>query len=94
MPPHHLSDPFPISLRQPTLELASSNLVCSVTLTGVLALQAGRWWAERVDDAEEEGVQSLVQEDEVVTKRGEKAAGVKVSSGSGARKFQKRRVQS
>ena len=65
-----------------------------MTLTGVLALQAGRWWAERVDDAEEEGVQSLVQEDEDVTKRREKAAEVRVSGGSGARKLQKRRVQS
>lgn len=94
VPPHRLTDPFPTSLRQPTLELASSNLVCSVTLTGVLALQAGRWWAERVDDAEEESVQSLVQEDDDVTKRRkEKAAEVK-ASGSGTRKLQKRQVQS
>lgn len=34
------------SLKRSTLELASSHLVCSVALTGVLALQAGRWWAE------------------------------------------------
>ncbi|KAI0713439.1 Shr3 amino acid permease chaperone, partial [Earliella scabrosa] len=40
---------FPASLREPTLELASSHLVCSVALTGVLALQAGRWWAEQAD---------------------------------------------
>ncbi|KAI0747651.1 Shr3 amino acid permease chaperone, partial [Daedaleopsis nitida] len=40
---------FPSSLREPTLELASSHLVCSVALTGVLALQAGRWWAEQAD---------------------------------------------
>ncbi|PIL30531.1 hypothetical protein GSI_07231 [Ganoderma sinense ZZ0214-1] len=48
---------FPKSLREPTLELASSHLVCSVVLTGVLALQAGRWWAEQADideDDEEE----------------------------------------
>jgi ER membrane protein SH3 len=32
------------------LELASSNLICSVALTGVLALQAGRLWAQRADD--------------------------------------------
>lgn len=65
-----------------------------MTLTGVLALQAGRWWAERVDDAEEESVQSLVQEDDDVTKRRkEKAAEVK-ASGSGMRKLQKRQVQS
>ncbi|TCD65359.1 hypothetical protein EIP91_002757 [Steccherinum ochraceum] len=41
--------PFPPSLRGPTFELASSHLVCSVALTGVLALQAGRWWAEQKD---------------------------------------------
>ncbi|KAJ3546758.1 hypothetical protein NM688_g5479 [Phlebia brevispora] len=48
--------PFPTTLRTPTLELASSHLVCSVALTGVLLLQAGRWWAEQkdVDDDEEE----------------------------------------
>ena len=47
---------FPASLREPTLELASSHLVCSVALTGVLALQAGRWWAEQadVDDDDED----------------------------------------
>jgi len=37
-------------LRTPTLGLASSHLICSVALTGVLALQTGRWWAERADD--------------------------------------------
>lgn len=95
IPPHRLSDPFPTSLRQITLELASNNLVCSVTLTGVLALQAGRWWAERADAEEEDGVQSLVQEDEDVKKRRkEKAAEAKASGGSGTRKLQKRRVQS
>lgn len=41
---------FPLALRTPTLELASSHLVCSVALTGVLALQAGRWWAENNTD--------------------------------------------
>ena len=40
---------FPRTLLQPTLELASSHLVCSVVLTGVLVLQAGRWWAEQAD---------------------------------------------
>ncbi|RDX52676.1 hypothetical protein K466DRAFT_585247 [Polyporus arcularius HHB13444] len=40
---------FPATLRQPTLELASAHLVCSVVLTGVLTLQAGRWWAEQAD---------------------------------------------
>jgi hypothetical protein len=41
---------FPPDLRTPTLGLASSHLICSVALTGVLALQMGRWWAERADD--------------------------------------------
>ncbi|KAI1788502.1 Shr3 amino acid permease chaperone [Ganoderma leucocontextum] len=45
---------FPRSLRAPTLELASSHLVCSVVLTGVLALQAGRWWAEQADVDEDD----------------------------------------
>ncbi|KAI0691199.1 Shr3 amino acid permease chaperone, partial [Cytidiella melzeri] len=52
-PTQHLP-PFPASLKSPTLELASSHLVCSVALTGVLVLQAGRWWAEQKDDDEEE----------------------------------------
>jgi ER membrane protein SH3 len=42
---------FPVELRAPTLELASSHLVCSVALTGVLVLQAGRWWAEGEDES-------------------------------------------
>lgn len=48
--------PFPATLRGPTLELASSHLICSVALTGVLVLQAGRWWAEQkdVDDDDED----------------------------------------
>jgi len=43
------SGPFPSEFRQPTLEVASKNLVCSVALTGVLLLQAGRQWAEAKD---------------------------------------------
>jgi len=46
--------PFPPGLRGPTFELASSHLVCSVALTGVLALQAGRWWAEQKDFEDDE----------------------------------------
>ncbi|TFK76501.1 hypothetical protein BDN72DRAFT_831076 [Pluteus cervinus] len=60
LPSHQLKDPFPRALRGATLELASNNLICSVALTGVLALQAGRFWAEstdsddlEVDDADE-----------------------------------------
>lgn len=44
-----MQDPFPRLLRPATLELASNNLICSVALTGVLALQAGRFWAESAD---------------------------------------------
>ncbi|KAJ7709986.1 Shr3 amino acid permease chaperone [Mycena rosella] len=51
LPTHQLKDPFPGSLRSATLDLASNHLMCSVALTGVLILQAGRFWAERSDDA-------------------------------------------
>jgi hypothetical protein len=40
------TDTFPTYLRKPTLDLASSHLVCSVALTGVVILQAGKWWAD------------------------------------------------
>ena len=50
LPPHIAGANFPPDLRAPTLSLASSHLICSVALTGVLALQTGRWWAERADD--------------------------------------------
>jgi hypothetical protein len=49
-----VKDAFPRSLRTPTLDLASNHLVCSVALTGVLILQAGRWWAELADDGDDE----------------------------------------
>ncbi|KAG1826998.1 uncharacterized protein BJ212DRAFT_1309775 [Suillus subaureus] len=55
IPPHHIKDAFPRLLRTPTLDLASNHLVCSVALTGVLILQAGRWWAELADGDDEEG---------------------------------------
>ena len=54
LPSHQLKDPFPRSLRLATLELASNNLICSVALTGVLALQAGRFWAESSDTDDED----------------------------------------
>ncbi len=38
--------PFPSEYRKDILEIASKNLVCSVALTGVMLLQAGREWAE------------------------------------------------
>jgi hypothetical protein len=50
LPPDLPGAKFPPDLRAPTLGLASSHLICSVALTGVLALQTGRWWAERADD--------------------------------------------
>jgi len=50
LPPDLPGAKFPPYLRTPTLGLASSHLICSVALTGVLALQMGRWWAERADD--------------------------------------------
>ncbi|KAF5357800.1 hypothetical protein D9756_001619 [Leucocoprinus leucothites] len=56
LPTHGLKDPFPRSLRQSTLDLASNNLICSVALTGVLALQAGRFWAETSDSDDTEFV--------------------------------------
>ncbi|KAH8117587.1 Shr3 amino acid permease chaperone [Phellopilus nigrolimitatus] len=47
------------TLKSEVLNLASANLVCSVALTGVIALQAARWWAERPDLEEEvEGARS------------------------------------
>lgn len=54
LPYHTVAEPFPHSLRSPTLELASRHLVCSVALTGVLILQAGRWWAEASDADDED----------------------------------------
>jgi ER membrane protein SH3 len=50
LPPDLPGAKFPPDLRAPTLGLASNHLICSVALTGVLALQTGRWWAERADD--------------------------------------------
>ncbi|OAX37046.1 hypothetical protein K503DRAFT_720386 [Rhizopogon vinicolor AM-OR11-026] len=55
IPAYHVKDAFPRLLRAPTLDLASHHLVCSVALTGVLILQAGRWWAELADGDDEEG---------------------------------------
>ena len=54
LPTHGLKDPFPQALRGATLDLASNNLICSVALTGVLALQAGRFWAEKGDPDEDD----------------------------------------
>jgi hypothetical protein len=45
---NHPND-FPTYLKKPTMDLASSHLVCSVIMTGVLFLQAGKWWADGED---------------------------------------------
>ncbi|EPQ58613.1 hypothetical protein GLOTRDRAFT_127110 [Gloeophyllum trabeum ATCC 11539] len=49
LPLHTASTVYPPNLRTLTLDLASNNLICSVALTGILLLQAGRWWAENRD---------------------------------------------
>ncbi|KAG8933968.1 hypothetical protein FRC02_010806 [Tulasnella sp. 418] len=56
IPSNSVEVPLSESVKQPTIDLASSHLVCSVALTGVLVLQAGRWWAEGEEkfEAEEE----------------------------------------
>ncbi|KIM30153.1 hypothetical protein M408DRAFT_66726 [Serendipita vermifera MAFF 305830] len=41
---------FPTSLRQPTVELASSHLICAVALTGVMILQTAKYWADAEED--------------------------------------------
>jgi hypothetical protein len=49
------SGQFPEALKQPTLALASAHLVVSLALTGVLLLQAGRWWSEQKDVRPDDG---------------------------------------
>lgn len=44
---------FPPTLKVQVLNLASANLICSVALTGVMGLQAARWWAESSDPEQE-----------------------------------------
>ncbi|KZT60369.1 hypothetical protein CALCODRAFT_492411 [Calocera cornea HHB12733] len=51
------STDFPLALRAPLLELASSHLFCSVALTGVIFLQGGRWWAEGEDETWDRGAE-------------------------------------
>ncbi|KAF9218103.1 hypothetical protein BS17DRAFT_722252, partial [Gyrodon lividus] len=63
IPLHQTKDVFPRMLRSPTLELASNHLVCSVALTGVLILQAGRWWAELSDGDDEGYLEEKLAED-------------------------------
>jgi hypothetical protein len=64
LPPDDPGAKFPPDLRTPTLGLASSHLICSVALTGVLALQTGRWWAERADDDADAAEQLSMSEKE------------------------------
>ena len=59
----------PQKLRESTLELASNNLVASVALTGVLALQTGRWWAERADTDDQDAVAAEQADDEKDARR-------------------------
>ena len=69
----HLSEPIlsktesiPDATRAATLELASSHLVCSVALTGVLILQAARYWVESPDgEGEEWGTEDAKPEREI-----------------------------
>ncbi|KIJ16730.1 hypothetical protein PAXINDRAFT_175965 [Paxillus involutus ATCC 200175] len=63
VPLHQAKDVFPRALRSPTLELASNHLICSVALTGVLILQAGRWWAELSDGDDEGYLEEKLTED-------------------------------
>jgi len=95
LPLHQTGGSFPHALRTSTLELASNNLVCSVALTGVLALQAGRAWAERADsdDEEEQTVAEIEAEDTKRKRRKEKTAAGK-SDEKSPKKLSKRRAQS
>ncbi|KDR81557.1 hypothetical protein GALMADRAFT_89631 [Galerina marginata CBS 339.88] len=74
LPTHQLKDPIPRMLRNATLDLASNNLICSVALTGVLALQAGRFWAESTEDDDDDFVMVEPESDSASTK-GRKSRG-------------------
>jgi len=58
LPPHPSTDAIPEDLQSAVFDLASNNLICSVALTGVLGLQAGRFWAESADNDDDE-IESL-----------------------------------
>jgi hypothetical protein len=83
LPPDHPGAKFPPDLRTPTLGLASSHLVCSVALTGVLALQTGRWWAERADD-DAGAAEKLSASGRGGGEEGSKPGSKKTSQGEGA----------
>jgi hypothetical protein len=64
------SGQFPEALKQPTLALASAHLVVSLALTGVLLLQAGRWWSEQKDvRPDDEEMEEWVEVDAAEVKR-------------------------
>lgn len=48
-----MPDEIPAIFESEVLNLATANLLCSVAFTGVIALQAARWWAERADSEDE-----------------------------------------
>ncbi|KAG9226366.1 hypothetical protein CCMSSC00406_0003245 [Pleurotus cornucopiae] len=60
LPTHALKDPIPSNLRTAALDLASNNLICSVALTGVLALQAGRFWADKPEEESDDDAPQAV----------------------------------
>ena len=84
LPPGHPGAKFPPDLRTPTLGLASSHLVCSVALTGVLALQTGRWWAERADDDANAAEELSASGRGNGEKEGSKPVPMKTAQGEGA----------
>ncbi|KAJ3932026.1 MAG: Shr3 amino acid permease chaperone [Lentinula lateritia] len=58
LPPHPKTDTVPQELQLAFFDLASNNLVRSVALTGVLGLQAGRFWTECADDDDTESLKA------------------------------------
>ncbi|KLO18834.1 hypothetical protein SCHPADRAFT_866063 [Schizopora paradoxa] len=66
------SVPLPPSLRFEVLNLASAHLVCSVALTGVMALQAARWWSEHADDEDDTDLLSPSAEQHAQKRTGRK----------------------
>ncbi|KAI5899699.1 uncharacterized protein SCHCODRAFT_02682678 [Schizophyllum commune H4-8] len=62
IPPHEPDAIVPKTLRTAVIDLASNHLMCSVALTGVLALQAGRQWVQRSAREDQEEVEELVSD--------------------------------
>jgi len=57
------SGSFPPDLKTSTLEIATKNLVCSVALTGVILLQAGRQTSENKDTTADPSLIKMVKTD-------------------------------